>query len=557
MNAPFRIPDAEQPTGTGTAHSSPPAQDGALDRLARFLGMKPYDPRWEARQRRYQDEFVAQWERDGSIPGLLIIGAAAFLTDVGEQTSLMYWATAIYIVSCMLTWTCMPGMPWCRARYVSMRSASMATMLLSFVSAVAWAIFAYTAQAFLPAEWIPLAAATSVGVAAVSGSGLTVFPVAALGYMVLVLGGTLWGMQKADLPFTGYWITIFALMALLLYQQFVRIAQHALDRVRDAAELEASEGQRIAAIERQLEAEKLLLESREAERAHEEELRELRKLELLDLATRLESGIADVSTSVAAAAERLSASARILADAAEDAIGQTAQIADTMQRVAAGSTAAAAASDEFALSIEEISVQAASSAELARKTNATAHATDAAMSKLTARAQGIGEITELINTIAGRTNLLALNASIEAARSGEAGRGFAVVAAEVKDLSTQTSSATSDVTSNVHEMQRHAQSSAEELQAICQQIRELELSAIAIAAAVDQQSVAGKNLAESADLAATGAGEVSATTQQLRRSAVAAGRAAQQFLEASDNIKEQATLMNNQVADFLGQIRRD
>lgn len=282
-----------------------------------------------------------------------------------------------------------------------------------------------------------------------------------------------------------------------------------------------------------------------------------RKQELLDLATEFEAMIGDVASNVATAADQLHTSAKTLSSGADGAIVEAERIADAMAQVANGTTQAASASDEFALSIEEISRQAAGSAELARKTNEAATGTDETVTELTSKAAGISEIAELIDTIAGRTNLLALNASIEAARGGEAGRGFAVVASEVKELASQTSRATGDVTDSISQMQNQANASISELRSISEQVRQLEIAATSIASAVDQQSVAGKDLAKSIDLAANGAGEVSATTSSLREAAVTAASSATEVLHASDELKAQSALLKDKVAGFLDQIRRD
>jgi methyl-accepting chemotaxis protein len=292
--------------------------------------------------------------------------------------------------------------------------------------------------------------------------------------------------------------------------------------------------------------------AREAERAaaHDQ-----RSALLVDLARQFEQQVGEVVGVVASASSQLQSTASAMAAAAEQSAVQTDHVTSALGEAAAGVTAAAAASDEFAMSIGEISRQAANSAELARSAAVSAADADATISALTESADQVGQIIGLIAHIAQRTNLLALNASIEAARGGEAGRGFAVVAAEVKELAAQTSKATGDVARQIRAMQESTGNSASALRAIGEQIGQLEATSISIAAAVDQQSIAGQDLAKSIDLAARCTDEVSTNIVQVRETSLAAGATASQVLASSSALETQAGALKARVDNFLSHVR--
>ncbi|WP_264392672.1 methyl-accepting chemotaxis protein [Porphyrobacter sp. ULC335] len=297
------------------------------------------------------------------------------------------------------------------------------------------------------------------------------------------------------------------------------------------------------------------LDEHAREQVQREESRLERERVLQNIADQFERTVGEVVTGVVAASSQLQSTATLMATTAEDASARTGEAASAMQEANLGATAAAAASDEFAMSIGEISRQAASSAELAREAGLSARQADSTIGALSSSAQEVGQIVELIQTIAQRTNLLALNASIEAARGGEAGRGFAVVASEVKELATQTSRATEKVAEQIRAMQSTTGASVSALRTIAAQIEQLETTSVSIAAAVDQQSVAGHDLARSIDLAARGTEKVAGHVDTVRALSLSTGAAASQVLSSATSLETQASTLRTQVQGFLSRVR--
>ncbi len=156
------------------------------------------------------------------------------------------------------------------------------------------------------------------------------------------------------------------------------------------------------------------------------------------------------------------------------------------------------------------------------------HSSKGVITKLARSAREIGSVVDLISKIAGQTNMLALNASIEAAGAGNAGKGFAVVANEVKELARQTGQATQMIRDQVATIQQQSNHVADEIQGIIQLIEGVVSANNEIVRAVDAQSVDAEAITQAIKVTA---GETSAVTERLGGSVVAISETADQVLQ--------------------------
>jgi methyl-accepting chemotaxis protein len=140
------------------------------------------------------------------------------------------------------------------------------------------------------------------------------------------------------------------------------------------------------------------------------------------------------TTGLGAAADQLAAVSTNLVATAEKGSKDAATASAGADEVKTLSHASAAATEEMTASIREISHSVQKAASFAGEAVSCANEATETIKALAQRSLEVNQVVKLINSIAEQTNLLALNATIEAARAGEAGKGFAVVASEVKTL---------------------------------------------------------------------------------------------------------------------------
>lgn len=252
------------------------------------------------------------------------------------------------------------------------------------------------------------------------------------------------------------------------------------------------------------------------------------------------SELQDTSSSLSSTVETARADANIATQSTEEASGAVQSVASALEEMSA-SIADLAQQLEAARSSTDVAAEAADAA--ARRVEGLERAVAA-----------VSEVSTMIAGIASQTNLLALNATIEAERAGPAGKGFAVVAGEVKQLASQTSTATDDIAKHISEIQRGTREAVQGIEEMTGRFTTLKSTAVAIASVMEQQSTATRDISASMQIAAEGSETARTRVIGLASTTQSTADSADGVSQSAIRIGDGSSALENVIADFLNDV---
>ncbi|MBF0193291.1 MAG: type IV pili methyl-accepting chemotaxis transducer N-terminal domain-containing protein [Magnetococcales bacterium] len=261
---------------------------------------------------------------------------------------------------------------------------------------------------------------------------------------------------------------------------------------------------------------------------------------------------------IASSSDQASANITTMASAAEEITANLSGVNNSLEQVDHSVGSIATAVKEVSASLEQVRVRCQTASKESKQANVKAQDTSQAMAELAVSAKEIGQVIDIIKRIADQTNILALNASIEAAGAGEAGTGFAVVANEVKSLARQTNEAAKTISDKVGDIQNRTNEVSTVNAEITDSIALIDLSNADISLSVDEQAnsineiaKSINNVSEASSEVTNNAKELNLAAQDVAKSALEAALGTQEMARSAAEAASSATILSQQGNEIL------
>ncbi len=274
--------------------------------------------------------------------------------------------------------------------------------------------------------------------------------------------------------------------------------------------------------------------------------------------------ISDSAEQLASSTEQIAVSSREMASGAESQSRQMESVSAAINELGATSTEVCNNTNEAAQAAEQASQAATSGGEIVRQSidgmsriSSAVQDTADNVGELARHSDQIGQIVSVIEDIANQTNLLALNAAIEAARAGEQGRGFAVVADEVRSLASRTTVATQEIADMIKNIQSGTESAVHSMSVGKQEVESgVELVAKAgsaleeIVTVVDSLSSRFQQIATAATEQSAVADEITQSVTEVSEVSQSTEQTALHTVTATDELAKLASDLQTIVSRF-------